>query len=349
LEAIAYFSASYFSPNFFLLMTASETAILESGQRVGLVVVDYPNELADFGPLAAANDERAEVVAAIEAKESAQDTETESTTTAKEEARELMARTADTLSARAVGYALATRQLGLQQQLTLTYHDVRYGEATEDVNAVRELVARVRALPEEVRTLYRLTKAVIEAPETAAKAFEETADAQTGAKAAPRLATLALPELIRRLSASLQLMKTLLKGQRYDTDKNFKWGDFYAAFGEADKRRKVAAKRRPTTSGPRIVRTLVLTAPDGQRRLLGRTKYAPTYTLTAENRSGTDLRLWMAQKDGAPTTPVTCPAGVVTTVTRADLGPETARYLMAQFGGDAGGQATVVVRRVAAE
>lgn len=61
---------------------------MESGQRVGLVVMDYANELADFEPLAAANDERAEVVAALEAKESQQDAETEGTTTAKEEARE---------------------------------------------------------------------------------------------------------------------------------------------------------------------------------------------------------------------------------------------------------------------
>lgn len=329
-------------------MTAPEAAILESGQRVGLVVVDYSKELLDFPPLAAANTDRAELVTAIETRESQQDAETEGTTTAKEEAREAMARTAEELSARALGYALATRQLGLKQQLTLSYADVRYGEATEDVNHVRELVARVRALPEDVRTMYRLTKAVIEAPEAAAKLFEEAEEVQTGAKAAPRLATLALPELVSRLSAALLLLKTLLKGQRHDKDKNFKWPDFYAAFVEADKRRVVAAKRRPDTSGPRIVRTLVLTLPDGAARRLGSTNYKPAYTLTVENRSATDLRLWMAQKDGAPTTPVTCPAGGVTTVRRADLGPATARYLTAQFDRAQGGQATVVVRRVKA-
>ena len=55
----------------------------------------------------------------------------------------------------------------------------------------------------------------------------------------------------------------------------------------------------------------------------------------------------MAQQDETATTPHTCPAGAVTTVKRADIGPATARYLMAQFqGGGAGGAATVVVRRV---
>jgi len=46
------------------------------------------------------------------------------------------------------------------------------------------------------------------------------------------------------------------------------------------------------------------------------------------------------------TTPQLCPAGQTTTLTRRDLGPETARYLTGQFVGAAGGEATVVVRRV---
>ena len=225
-------------------MTTQETSILDSGQRVGLVAKDYPNELADFAPLQAAEATRAELVAAIEAQQATQDTQTADTTTDKETAREQMAQATATLSARAVGYALATNQLGLKQAFTLTYADVRYGEATEDVNHVRDLVKAVAALPAQVRQDYRLTDAVIQAPAAAAQLFEDAADDQTGAKAAPRLATLALPELLRRLSAALRLMETLLKGQRTDTDPAFQWPAFYAAFQEANKRRGLPKRAR---------------------------------------------------------------------------------------------------------
>lgn len=328
-------------------MTAQETSLLESGQRVGLAVAAYPQELADFPPLQAANADRAALVAAIEARQAAQDAATADTTTAKDEAREAMARAAEILSARAVGYALATRQLGLKQAFTLSYADVRYGEATEDVNHVRALVAAVQALPAPVRQDYRLTPAIIRAPAEAADRFEAAHDTQTSAKAAPRLATLALPELLRRLSAALLLMKTLLAGQRTDPDPKFKWADFYAAFLAANKRQGVAASRRlAAPGGPRIVRTLPLTATTGQPQRLANTNYGPAYTLTVENRAAVPLLLWMAQQDGAQTTPQACPAGQVTVLTRADLGPETARYLTAEFQGASGGEATVVVRRV---
>jgi hypothetical protein len=218
-------------------MDAQDISILDSGQRVGLAVKDYPKELADFAPLQAAEATRAELVAAIEAQQATQDTRTTPATTDKEAAREQMAQATATLSARAVGYALATGQLGLKQQFTLSYADVRYGEATEDVNHVRDLVKAVAALPADVRKDYRLTNAVIQAPAAAADAFEAAADDQTDAKAAPRLATLALPELLRRLSAALRLMETLLKGQRTDTDPAFQWPAFYAAFKDANKRR----------------------------------------------------------------------------------------------------------------
>lgn len=111
----------------------------------------------------------------------------------------------------------------------------------------------------------------------------------------------------------------------------------------------MAAKTRLTEKRPRNVRTLPLTLGDGQPVRLANTNYGAAYTLTVENRSATDLWLWMAQKDGARTTPGRCPAGRVTTLTRGAIGPETARYLMGQFEGDGGGQATVVVRRVVTE
>lgn len=328
-------------------MTAHETSILTSGHDVGLAVANFPKELADFPPLQAADTDRAELVTAIEAKQSTQDTTTIASTSAKDEAREKMARATEILSAKAVGYALATKQLALKQAFTLSYTDVRYGEATEDVNHVRDLVKAVAALPAQVRKDYRLTDAIIQAPADAADLFEAADDAQTGAKAAPHLATLALPELLRRLSAALLLMKALTKGQSTDKDPKFRWEALYEAFKEANKRQGVASGSQRAAPKARIVRTLPFSAAGtGQPQRLANTNYGPAYTLTVENRAATPLRLWMAQKDGAPTTPHACPAGQTTVLTRRDLGPETARYLTGQFDGAGGGSATVVVRRV---
>ena len=241
-------------------MDTKETSLLNSGQRVGLAVANYPKELADFPPLLAADTDRAELVAAIAARQAAQDTTTTASTSAKDEAREVMARATETLSARAVGYALATKQLGLKHAFTLSYTDVRFGEATEDVNHVRDLVKAVQALPAKVRQDYRLTDAVVQAPADAADRFEAADDAQTEAKAAPRLATLALPELLRQLSAALRLMETLLKGQSTDADPKFQWRELYEAFRQANKRQGVAASGRRAVPTARIVRTLPVTA-----------------------------------------------------------------------------------------
>ena len=109
----------------------------------------------------------------------------------------------------------------------------------------------------------------------------------------------------------------------------------------------MAASSRRAAPTARIVRTIPFTAAaGGQPQRLANTNYGPNYTLTVENRSAAPLLLWMAQKDGAATTPHTCPAGAETTVKRADIGPATARYLTAQFQGAGSGDATVVVRRV---
>ena len=327
-------------------MTSRDTSLLESGQRVGLAVQPFAKELADFEPLQDAENTRAALVTALEVRRETQDTDTAPATTTKDMARELLATTTATLSARAVGYALSMGDLALKQALTLSYTDVRYGEATEDVNHVRALVARVRALPAPARLRFRLTPEVIQAPADAADAFEAADDTQTTAKAAPHLATLALPELRRRLSAALLLLKTLIAGQADDPDPQFQWKALDAAFTEANKRRKVASQRRVANGGSRIVRTLPVTVPDGRAVRLANTNYGPAYTLTVENHSAVPLLLWMAQKDGAKTTPLPCPTGLVTVLTRADLGPATARYLTGKFEGDGGGQATVVVRRV---
>ena len=327
-------------------MNAQDTTILTSGQRVGLAVAPYRVEIDEFEPLKEADDARAALVTAIEGKEATQDTRTADATTAKDAARETMATTTATLSARAVGYARSIGDAGLIQAFTLPYADVRYGEATEDVNHVRDLVKLVAALPEKVRKRFRLTDEIIQAPADAAKLFEDADDEQTDAKSAPHLATLALPVLLRRLSAALLLMKSLIEGQATDPDP--RWDELNAAFADANKRRRAPGAARGTVTGgrPRIVRTLPLTVPDGRAVRLANTNYAPAYTLTVENRSAAALHLWMAQKDGAPTTPQPCPAGQTTTLTRRDLGPETARYLTGQFQGAAGGEATVVVRRV---
>ena len=108
------------------------------------------------------------------------------------------------------------------------------------------------------------------------------------------------------------------------------------------------ARARKASGGPRIVRTLPVTTAADQPLRLANTNYGPAYTLTVENHSAHSLLLWMAQQDGAKTTPLACPAGQVTVLRREQLGPATARYLMGQFACAAGGSATVVVRRVVA-
>ena len=164
---------------------------------MGLAVAPYQAEMNNFPPLLAVDAARAELVTAIETQPATQDPLTTASTTGKEAARGKM--------------ALAAGQLGLKQVFTLSYADVRCSKATEDVNHVRDLVKVVQALTAKVRADYRLTDAIIQAPADAADELNAADDAKTGAKAAPRLATLALPELLRRLSAALHLMETLLK------------------------------------------------------------------------------------------------------------------------------------------
>jgi hypothetical protein len=324
-------------------MDATDIATLNSAEQVGIDLVPFQDLITEFEPLKEAHELRADYATAIRNKAGLQGAVTTPITAGKDSFRELMARSTDTLSQRAVPYALVLGNLELKQKLTLSYNDVRYGEADEDVLHVRALVTAVRALPELVRTKYRLTKELINAPEDAAKAFEGADVDKTAAHGSTRLATLELPALLTGLRGQLAIMKRLTAGMATEGKQ---WKSLATAFADANKRRKVLPKQQRDTSKPRIIKRFIVRLPDGQPAQLLRKKYGPAYTLTVENRSGQELRLWMAQEDGAPTTPQTCPAGQVTVLTRAAMGPETAEYLMAQFVGDGGGEAGVVVRKV---
>lgn len=339
----SYISASiFFTLNTTPLMDVKETATLNSAEQVGIDLVPFQDLIDEFEPLKEAHELRGEYAAEIRKKAGLQAADTAPSATGKEAARELMARSADTLSRRAVPYALVKGDLKLKQTLSLSYADVRYGEADEDVLAVRALVAAVRALPAEVRTKYRLTKALIDAPEDAAKAFEEADADKIAAHGSTRLATLELPALLAGLRGQLLIMQQLTASM---APEGKQWQSLATAFADANKRRKVLPKQQRDTSKPRIIQRFEVRLADGQPARLLRKAYGAAYTFTVENRSGRDLRLWVAQADGAATTPQTCPAGQVTVLTRADMGPETATYLMGQFVGG-GGEAGVVVRKV---
>ncbi|GAB3831556.1 hypothetical protein GCM10028821_21430 [Hymenobacter jeollabukensis] len=320
--------------------------MLERGRRVGLTTASFITEIEGFAPLQEADTARAELVAAIGARADQQGQDTSDAVLSKEQARELLARHTDTLSNRAVAYALSIGDLGLKRALTLSYNEVRYGDAAEDLLHVRALVTRVRELPEAVRTRFRLTPALIQAPASAADAYEQAHETQTTAKTGTRLATLALPELLKRLRAQLELMQRLIAGMRTEPDP--RWEELYRAFTDANKTRAAAGAKGLAGSRaatPALLRTLHLHRQDAQPVRLARTNYPLDATVTVENQSGSAFLLWMAQADGAVTTPQTFPAGKVTTVPRAALGPDTARYLTGRFESGAGGEVKVVVRR----
>lgn len=328
-------------------MDTTYTETLERGQRVVLATKPFAPEIDAYTPLHDARVAVAAVVTAIEAKQAAQDTDTKADTAGKDAAREGMARAADVLSNRAVAYALVKGDAKLKRLLTLAYADVRYGEETEDLNAVRALVATVQGLPAPVRTDYRLTPKLITDAADAAENFVLAGQGQTVAKADTRLATLSLPELVEELRLQLEIMRRLTKGMRGE---NQRWADLSAAFADANKRRLVAADRR-LSAAPKVVKRLQLHRADAQAVRLDKQNYGPAYELTIKNESPTDLLLWMSFEKlpgGAPVSAFRCPGGQTSTVTRAALGPETARYLTGQFADAAGGEVRITVRRVVA-
>jgi len=201
-------------------MNAEETATLRSAKQVGLDLQPFQDLIDGFAPLQEANQARAEYAAAIAAKAGQQEGNTLAATS-KEAAREHLARTAATLSQRAVAYALAQGDLPLKQRLSLTYADLRYGEAAEDVRHVRELVAAVSALPAAVRTRYRLTPELLQAPADAATAFEQADADHATNQGSTRLASLELPALLAGLRRQLAIMQRLTASLATDPDPRY--------------------------------------------------------------------------------------------------------------------------------
>lgn len=321
---------------------------LSRGKRVGLAVKPFEDEVTDFTPLAAAVQEAAAIVVALEEKEATMDVDDTAPTTGKDQEREKMARATEALSNRMVAYALIKGDLKLKQQFSLSYTDVRFGDADADVNDVRELVKLAQALPEKVQLDYKITDALIKAPEDAAKAFEDATDEQTTTKADARLARLSAPELVTQLRRQLEIIRRLLTGMKSEGGR---WADFYTAFRDANKVRQEAAERQ-VPQAPRVVKRINHHRQDASIQRLDKQNYGPAYELEIKNVSPSDLLLWMGfEKNPAPTgtapaTAFRCPAGKTTTMRRDALGEELARYLTGKFVEVAGGEVRIRVRRV---
>lgn len=321
---------------------------LSRGKRVGVAVKPFQTEIDDFTPLDAAVTEAAAIVVALEEKEATMDVDDTAPTAGKDQRREEMARKTEALSNRMVAYALVKGELKLKQQFSLSYTDVRFGDADADVNDVRELVKQARALPAQMRTDYKITDALINAPEDAAKAFEQATEEQTTTKAEARLARLSAPELVTQLRRQLEIIRRLLTGMKSEGGR---WADFYAAFRDANKVRQEAAERQ-VPQAPRIVKKINHHRQDATIQRLDKQNYGPAYELEIKNASPSDLLLWMGfEKNPAPTgtapaTAFRCPAGKTTTVRRDALGEELARYLTGQFVEAGGGEVRIRVRRV---
>ncbi len=327
-------------------MNVATAGVLARGMRVGLAVKPFGAETADYEPLQDALNETAALVTALEEKQATQDVDTSPTTLSKDQQREVMAVATQALSNRLVGYALVLGDLGKQRAWRLSYSDVRFGEADEDVNDVRALVAQARDLPADIRTKYKLTAALIAAPEDAATAFEKAEETQTTSKADARLATLSIPQLETRLRKHLELVRVLAEGMRPDGDR---WVALADALKDANKGRKEPASRRLSTAR-KVVKRLSFQRQDDATARLDKQNYGPAYELEIKNASPSDALLWMGFEKtptgAAPPTAFRAPAGQTSTVRRDVLGEELARYLTAKFVDAAGGEVRIAVRRV---
>ena len=329
-------------------MDAIVTEALDRGKRVGLAVVPFAAQVTDFEPLQEALAEVAATVTAMEQKQAEQDTDTTPTTAGVEAARETLARATEPLSNRLVGYALVTGNTMLRQQVSLSYSDVRYGDATEDINAVRALVARAQGLPAAVRTKYKITAVLMQAPLDAATVLEAAEETQTTAKSGTRLATLSLPELDKYLRQQLEIGRRLVAGMKGESAA---WKALYAAFTDANKTRKVPGERR-LPDAARVVKKISFQRQDAATQRLDKQNFGPAYELTIKNQSPTDLLLWMGYEreplatEAAPAGAFRCPAGQAVTVRRDKLGEPEARYLTGKFAGEVGGEVRISVRRV---
>lgn len=326
-------------------MIGFDKQTLDRGQRVRVTRQDYAAEADGFAPLKETLNEAEALTQELARREGEQNTDTTPETHGKDAWREVMARQADTLSKQAVAWAVIKSTVTMKLKLTISYTDLRYGEADADVDAARALVALVRAIPAAERTTFRISDALATEVEQAADEFEQAEDAQIDAKQQAQLATLSIPELGRRLRAKLELAKQLINGQKEASDR---WAEFAKRFNAANKNQKQPGEARRAKKA-RVVKQLPARGVADETFQMDDQNYEPLYELRVENTGPTDLRLWMGlEPDGAAHgTVLVCPAGMKRTFRRSELGPETARRLMGQFVG-AAGEAKVTVRRVVA-
>ena len=328
-------------------MLSFDKQTLDRSQRVRVARQDYAAEITGFVPLKSAFATADELTDELQKREGEQNADTTAETKDKDAWRETLARKADTLSKQAVPWAAAQNNVKLQLKLRVSYADLRYGEADEDMDAAREFVALVRAIPAADRTAYRIDATLADAVDEAVAEFEKAAADQTGAKLNTRLATLSIPELGRRLRGVLEQARLLINGQK-NTDA--RWAELATKFNAANKGQKVPGEKQRAAAA-RVVKKLSARGAADEIFELDDQNYAPTYEIRVENVGTVDMRLWMGlEPDGkAQGTPPLCPAGMKRTFRRSELGPETARRLMGQFVGGEDGEAKVVVRRVVAE
>ena len=328
----------------FRTMDYLDKQTLDRSQRVRVARQEYAAEVSGFGPLKETFAAADGLTDELEKRESEQNADTMAETQGKDAWREVVARKADTLSKQAVPWAMMKGTVTQKIKLRVSYTDLRYGEADADMDAARELVAGVRAIPAADQAMYRIQAGLATEVEAAVRAFEQAEDAQTGVKQNVQLATLAIPELARQLRGLLVQAKLLIGGQK---DASARWGELNTKFNAANKALKAPGERRAAKTA-RVVKRLSARGAAEETLALDDQNYPARYEVRVENVGTADLRLWLGlEPDGAPQgTPVMCPAGMKRTFRRSELGPETARRLMGQLVGSAG-EAKVVVRRTA--
>lgn len=324
-------------------MDGYDKQTLDRSQRVQVVRQDYAAEVDGFEPLKEVMDDIDAVTTALEARRGEQSTDTTPETRGKDAWREIMARSADTLSKQVVPWAVVKSNLTTKLKLTVTYSDLRYGDSAADVTAAHELVQQVRAIPAAERTRFRISDTLADAVEEAAEELVKAEAAQTKAQQQVQLATLSIPELGLRLRAKLELAKQLINGQK---DAGDRWAELSKRFNAANKTQKLPGDAKRSKAA-RVVKKLTARGAAEAVFQLDDQNYAPLYEIRVENTSAADLRLWMGLEPAgaAHGTPQVCPAGMKRTFRRSELGPETAKRLMGQFVGSEG-EAKVVVRRV---
>ena len=320
---------------------------LDRSQRIRVARAEYAPEIAAFTPLQAVFTTTDALTDELERREGEQNADTKAETKTKDEWREILARNADTLSKQSVPWAAANGDTKLRLKLRVTYADLRYGEADEDMDAAREFVALVRAIPAADQVTYRIDATLTTAVEEAVRQYEAAEKDQIKSKQNVQLATLSMPELGRQLRAQLGQAKLLIGGQKNRDDH---WAELSKLFTAANKGRKLPGESKRAKAA-RVVKKLTAHGATEAPFQLDDQNYAPTYEIRVENIGTIDLHLWMGLEPtgAAQGPPLTCPAGMKRTFRRSELGPETAKRLMGQFAGAPGGEAKLTIRRVVGE